>query len=153
MTTTGEEGGSIDARQQAIVDEFAAFDDWEERYRHLIKQGRSLPDYPEDHRNDEFKVKGCQSQVWLHPQLVDTGRGQCVRFDGDSDAALVRGLIALVLRVYSDATPDEIVATEPRFVADIGLADHLSPTRSNGLASMLKQIKLYGLAFKSLASR
>lgn len=134
-------------RQQQIVDEFSALEDWEDRYRHLIAQARALDAYPEEHRTEDFKVKGCQAQVWLHPR-IEGGR---VHFCGDSDASLVRGLIALVLRLYSDATPDQIVATEPSFIRDIGLADHLSPTRSNGLASMIKQIKLYGLAFKSMA--
>lgn len=138
---------TTDLRQQEIIREFAEIAEWEDRYRQLIQLGRSLPPYPEEHRTEDFKVKGCQAQVWLHPALTPEGR---VCFDADSDAALVRGLVALVLRVYSDATPREVIDTEPTFVREIGLADHLSPTRANGLAAMIRQIKLYGVAYQSM---
>ncbi len=138
---------NTDLRQQEIIREFSEIAEWEDRYRQLIQLGRSLPPYPEEHRTEDFKVKGCQAQVWLHPALTPEGR---VCFDADSDAALVRGLVALVLRVYSDATPREVIDAEPTFVREIGLADHLSPTRANGLAAMIRQIKLYGVAYQSM---
>lgn len=140
---------SLEARTQQIVDEFADLPGWQERYRRIIQLGRDLPELPDEHRTDANKVKGCQSQVWLHAAL-DNGR---VRLVGDSDAAIVKGLVAVVLRVYSDATPDEILATPPTFVDALGLSDNLSQTRANGLMSMIKQIQLYAVAFRALAAR
>lgn len=136
----------IAKKQQEIVAEFQGLSNWRDRYRRIIELGRDLPEFPEEFRDDKFKVRGCQSQVWLHPRL-DDGR---VYFDADSDAAIVRGLIALVLRVYSGHTPDEIMAEEPSFVDDIGLSDHLSQTRSNGLSAMLKQLRMYAFAMKAM---
>ncbi len=123
--------------QEELIGEFAFFDDWMERYQYLIDLGRKLPPFPEEYRRDEFKLKGCQSQVWLVGEKRD---GRLV-FHAISDAAIVSGIIAVLLRVYSDRTPEEIVATEPDFVAAIGLDQHLSPTRKNGLGAMLKAIK------------
>ncbi|MGA7295966.1 MAG: SufE family protein [Rhodanobacteraceae bacterium] len=125
--------------QREIIEEFAFFGDWSERYQYLIDLGRKLPDFPEELKREEYKVHGCQSQVWLVPE----GDAGCMRFRAISDSAIVSGLIALVLRVYSDRPAEEIVATSPDFIDSIGLARHLSPTRSNGLASMLKTIKSY----------
>jgi len=123
--------------QNAIVEEFSFFDDWTERYQYLIDLGRKLPPFPQALRIDENKVHGCQSQVWL----VAEGDAQRLDFRAISDSAIVSGLIALLLRVYSGRPAREILETEPRFVESIGLAKHLSPTRSNGLAAMLAQIR------------
>ena len=128
---------SIAEEQQELIGEFAFFDDWDDRYQYLIDLGRKLPAFPEEYRRDEFKLKGCQSQVWLVGEKRD---GRLV-FHAISDAAIVSGIIAVLLRVYSDRTPREIVATEPDFIAAIGLDAHLSPTRKNGLGAMLKAIK------------
>jgi cysteine desulfuration protein SufE len=128
---------SAEAAQAAIAEEFAFFGDWTERYQYLIDLGRKLAPFPDALKVDEFKVTGCQSQVWLVPS-GDAGR---MDFVATSDSSIVSGLIALLLRVYSGRSAAEILATEPRFVEAIGLAKHLSPTRSNGLASMLARVK------------
>jgi cysteine desulfuration protein SufE len=133
-------------RQRQIVAEFSNLKDWEERYKKLIELGKSLPDLPDAKKIEDYKVKGCQSQVWIHASLRD-GR---VIFEADSDALLVRGLVALLLRAYSEATPAEILSTPPEFVKEIGLESKLSPSRANGLFSMIKQIKFYAMAFQSL---
>src|SRR6185369_14100378 len=125
------------AAQDAIAEEFSFFGDWTERYQYLIDLGRKLPAFPEGLKIDEYKVQGCQSQVWLVPS-GDTSR---LEFQAISDSAIVSGLIALLLRVYSGRSAREILATEPRFVETIGLAKHLSPTRSNGLSAMLQTVK------------
>jgi cysteine desulfuration protein SufE len=130
-------GPSIADEQAELIGEFAFFDDWMERYEYLIDLGRRLPAFPEEYRRDEFKLKGCQSQVWLVGEKRD---GRLV-FHAISDAAIVSGIIAVLLRVYSDRTPEEIVAAEPDFIGAIGLDAHLSPTRKNGLGAMLKAIK------------
>lgn len=123
--------------QAELVDEFEIFDDWMGRYEYVIDLGRQLDDFPEEWKNDQNKISGCQSQVWLNMQLQDNGK---LRIDGMSDAAIVTGLVAIVLRVYSDQTPQDILNAKPDFIADIGFTDHLSPTRSNGLHSMLRTI-------------
>ncbi|GGA36830.1 SufE family protein [Dyella nitratireducens] len=128
--------------QQDIADEFAFFGDWTERYQYLIDLGKQLPPFPEDGKTEEYRVHGCQSMVWLVP----SGDASNMHFDATSDSAIVSGLIALVLRVYSDRPAAEIVATEPAFIQEIGLAKHLSPTRSNGLAAMLVKLKAYAAA-------
>lgn len=133
------------AEQQALIDEFGFFDNWMDRYQYIIDLGKSLPEFPESERLDEFKVHGCQSQVWIEPRYED---GQ-LYFRGVSDAAIVSGLIAVVLRVYSGKTPAEILQTPPDFVEKIGFADHLSPTRSNGLHSMLDKIFTYAKTFSA----
>ncbi|MGE7139042.1 SufE family protein [Luteibacter sp. NPDC031894] len=125
--------------QAAIAEEFAFFGDWTERYQYLIDLGRQLPPFPDERKTEENRVHGCQSMVWLIPS-GDTSR---MHFDAASDSAIVSGLIALVLRVYSDRSAREIVETEPAFIQEIGLAKHLSPTRSNGLAAMLARLKAY----------
>jgi cysteine desulfuration protein SufE len=128
---------SAQAAQDAIVEEFAFFSDWTERYQYLIDLGRKLQPLPEELRTDAHKVQGCQSQVWL----VASGDARKLDFLAISDSAIVSGLIALLLRVYSGRSAREILDTEPRFIEAIGLAKHLSPTRSNGLAAMLKTVK------------
>ena len=126
----------IGLAQREIIEEFGMFDDWMGRYEYLIELGRGLPEFPAEWQTEANRVQGCQSQVWLHPQIRDG----LLHFDGVSDAAIVSGLIALLLRVYSDRTPEDILATQPDFVASIGFDQHLSPTRSNGLHAMLEAI-------------
>jgi cysteine desulfuration protein SufE len=128
---------SPELAQQAIAEEFAFFGDWTERYQYLIDLGRKLPPLADAAKVDEYKVHGCQSQVWLVP----SGDAQRLEFRAISDSSIVSGLIALLLRVYSGRSAADILATEPRFIESIGLAKHLSPTRSNGLAAMLAAIK------------
>ncbi len=130
---------SAEQAQKDIAEEFAFFSDWTERYQYLIDLGKQLPIFPETSKTDHNRVHGCQSMVWLVP----TGDASKMEFEAISDSAIVSGLIALVLRVYSGRTAQEIVATEPEFIATIGLAKHLSPTRSNGLAAMLAKLKGY----------
>lgn len=125
--------------QQQIAEEFAFFGDWTERYQYLIDLGKQLPPLPERLKTEDYRVHGCQSMVWLVP----SGDAARMHFDAASDSAIVSGLIALVLRVYSDRPAAEILATEPEFIQAIGLAKHLSPTRSNGLAAMLARLKQY----------
>jgi cysteine desulfuration protein SufE len=132
----------MDPRQQEIVDEFALFGDWSERYQYLIDLGKRLPPYADEDRNDVWRVLGCQSMVWLKPG----GSAEAMSFTATSDSAIVCGLIALVLRVYSGRPAAEIVATEPEFIEHIGLSGHLSPTRKNGLAAMLAKIREYASA-------
>lgn len=133
---------SAELAQAAIADEFAFFGDWTERYQYLIDLGRKLPPYPEALKTEERKVSGCQSQVWLDV----SGDARRLDFVATSDSSIVSGLIALLLRVYAGRSAQEILDTEPHFVEAIGLAKHLSPTRSNGLASMLATIKQYANA-------
>jgi cysteine desulfuration protein SufE len=132
-------------RIDKIKERFLQYNDWEDRYKELIQLGKSLDSYPEDKRDEKYKVKGCQSQVWLYPE-VRNGR---VFFYGDSDAVLVKGIVALLLNVYSDATPAEILATKPEFLKEVGITEHLSMNRSNGLAAMMKQIQMYALVLQT----
>jgi cysteine desulfuration protein SufE len=129
--------GSAEQAQAAIAEEFAFFGDWTERYQYLIDLGRKLSPFPEAAKTDPYKVHGCQSQVWLLPH----GDAHRLDFQAISDSSIVSGLIALLLRVYSGRPAQEILDTEPRFIETIGLARHLSPTRSNGLTAMLATIK------------
>ena len=128
--------------QQDIAEEFALFGDWSERYQYLIDLGKRLPPFPEAGKVEAYRVHGCQSMVWLVP----SGDAGNMHFEATSDSAIVSGLLALLLRVYSDRPAREIVATEPQFIATIGLAKHLSPTRSNGLAATLAKLKEYAAA-------
>ena len=130
---------SADDAQREIAEEFAFFGDWTERYQYLIDLGKQLPLFPDDWKTEGNRVHGCQSMVWLVPGSDPTS----MHFDAISDSAIVSGLIALVLRVYSDRSAQDIVDTDPTFIGTIGLAKHLSPTRSNGLSAMLAQIKHY----------
>lgn len=131
--------------QQQIINEFKALSDWTERYKHIIKQGQNLKPLDEEHKIEENLVRGCQSQVWLHTDLED---GKVI-FEADSDAAITKGLVALMVRFYSGQTPKTIINTDPAFIKKIGMEQHLSPTRSNGLASMVKQMKIYAMAYKT----
>lgn len=138
---------SIKEIQDEIVDEFAMFDadSWDERYQYVIDLGKTLPTIDEAYRKDENLIKGCQSRVWLHGALVD---GKVV-FTADSDAILTKGIIAILIRAFSHQAPQAILDADTAFIDQIGLKEHLSPTRANGLVSMVKQIKLYALAFNS----
>lgn len=134
-------------RNQSIIDDFSRFPDWESRYKHIIEVGKNLPPYPENFRTEDWKVKGCQSQVWLKPEVLSNGE---VLFYADSDALIVKGLVSLLHELYSGATPHEILDTNPEFISALGLVQHLSPSRSNGLHSMIKQIKYYAAAFSAM---
>jgi cysteine desulfuration protein SufE len=127
---------NISQIQADLVDEFEMFEDWMSRYEHVIDLGRQLPEFPEQWKTDANKIQGCQSQVWLNMEMRDNK----MHIDGTSDASIVSGLVAIVLRVYSDQAPSDILNTKPDFINDIGFNDHLSPTRSNGLHSMLRSI-------------
>jgi len=127
--------------------EFETFSTWEEKYKNIIKMGKALEPLPLDFKKDELLVKGCQSQVWLKPEL--TGAGTVV-FVGESDSVIVQGLLALILKVYSGETPETILATSPQFLEDLGLKKHLTPNRANGVYAMVKQILYYAQAFKLL---
>lgn len=122
--------------QAELVDEFEMFDNWMDRYQYIIDMGKQLPAFPDDWKSAETKIEGCQSNVWIHHRLD----GERLHFEATSDAAIVSGLIAVLMRIYNDRTPQEIIATEPSFLEDLGLDKHLSPTRSNGLHSMLGRI-------------
>jgi cysteine desulfuration protein SufE len=137
------EAGSIEDAKQSIVDEFSLFDSWVDRYEYIVELGKQLPDLPEEYRTDRYKVKGCQSQVWFRAR-EESDR---IVFDADSDAMIVRGLIALLLRVYSDRLPGEILATPPDFFDAIELGSHLSGNRANGLAAMVNHIQSYARSF------
>ncbi|MFT4634513.1 MAG: cysteine desulfuration protein SufE [Arenicella sp.] len=132
--------------QSELVEEFAMFEDWMSRYEHVIDLGRQLPEFAEEWKTDRNKIQGCQSQVWLNMEMRD-GK---MHIDGTSDASIVAGLVAIALRVYSDQAPQDILDTKPDFINDIGFNDHLSPTRSNGLHSMLRSI--YQKAGQNLVS-
>jgi cysteine desulfuration protein SufE len=135
----------VAAAQQEIIDEFSLFDDWIDRYQYLIDLGRRLPEFPDELRTEENRIRGCQSQVWFVPEQRD-GR---LYFQAISDAAIVSGLIALLLRLYSGRRPQDILDTPPDFVSALQLQNHLSPTRSNGLSSMLNAIR--GFAAEAVA--
>lgn len=137
----------INDRVGQLLKEFEEIEDWEKRYKLIIQKGKQLEALPEEQRIESNKVKGCQSQVWLHAEMQE-GR---IIFLADSDAAIVKGIISLLLQVYSNSTPDEILQTKPDFVDELGLRQHLSMNRSNGLSAMLKQISLYALGFKAKA--
>ena len=128
--------------QEEIIDEFNLLDDWMERYEYLIELGKSLPIIDQQYKLDENIIKGCQSKVWLYSEMNNTK----INFTADSDAILTKGLVALLLRVFSNQTPEDILMADTLFIDQIGLKEHLSPTRANGLVSMLKQIKLYAIA-------
>jgi cysteine desulfuration protein SufE len=136
---------SIKEIQDEIIDEFSMFDDWEERYQYVIDLGKTLPLIEEQYKTDDNIIKGCQSRVWLHAEEKD-GK---VAFTADSDAILTKGLIAIMIRVFSGQKPEAILEADTAFVDQIGLKEHLSPTRANGLVSMIKQIKMYALAFNA----
>lgn len=136
---------SVEEVEKQVVVEFEIFDDWLDRYNYLIEMGKSLPMIDQKNKIDSNLINGCQSRVWLHSEYQNSR----VHFTADSDAVITRGIISLLIRVLSDRTPDEIIQSRLDFIDAIGLTQHLSPSRSNGLASMIKQMKMYALAFKT----
>jgi len=131
--------------QEEIVDEFSMFDDWMERYEYMIELGKSIPIIKEQFKTDDNIIKGCQSKVWLYAELNNNK----IVYSADSDAILTKGIVAILLRVFSNHTPQEILDADTLFIDEIGLKEHLSPTRANGLVSMIKQLKLYAVAYQS----
>ena len=136
---------TINTIQDNIINDFSLFDEWDEKYGYIIELGKKLSPLSEVYKTDEYKIKGCQSQVWLHPYLLD-GK---IFFEGDSDAIIVRGLVNLLIKILSGHTPEEIANADLYFMEKIGMQQHLSITRSNGLASMVKQMKLYAIVYKA----
>ncbi len=128
-----------------IIEEFAMFDDWEERYQYMIDLGKTLPLIDEQYKTDENIIKGCQSKVWVHANLENDK----VVFTADSDAIITKGIIAILIRVFSNQQPKDIIEADTDFIDAIGLKEHLSPTRANGLVSMIKQLKLYAIAYQT----
>jgi len=137
---------TIEDIQQEITEEFSMYEDWMDKYGYLIELGNDLEDLDPKDKNDQNIIKGCQSRVWLVADLAD-GK---INFRGESDAVIVKGLVALLLRVVSGRTPKELLENELHFIDDIGLKQHLSPTRSNGLLAMVKQIRLYAVAYSRI---
>lgn len=135
----------IEDIEKEIIDEFEIFDDWMGKYEFLIDLGKSLPLINEKYKTEDKIIKGCQSQVWMHSELIDAK----VVYTADSDAIITKGMVALMIRVLSNHTPDEIINAKLDFVEKVGLTKHLSPTRSNGLVSMIKQMKLDAIAYSS----
>ncbi|WP_304421540.1 SufE family protein [Paramuribaculum intestinale] len=138
---------TINEIQSEIVDEFSEVDDWMDRYGMIIDLGNSLPPIDEKYRTPDHLIEGCQSRVWVNAELTPEGK---VHYTADSDAIIVKGIISLLVKVLDNQTPDDILNADLHFINDIGLSEHLSPTRSNGLLAMLKQMRLYALAFKNL---
>ena len=136
---------TIQEIQNEIVDEFSFFDDWEERYEHLIELGKSLKSIPEDNKTEDKVIKGCQSTVWLDAEMD----GEKLVFQADSDAILPKGLAALLVRMYNHQKPVDILNSDAKFIEEIGLQEFLSPTRANGLLAMIKQFKFYAIAFRA----
>lgn len=136
---------SIEETEQEIIEEFEFFDDWMQKYEYLIELGKSLPLIEKKYKVEENLIKGCQSNVWMHSELKDG----TVFYTADSDAIITKGMVALMIRVLSNHTPDEIISAKLNFIDKIGLTKHLSPTRSNGLLSMIKQMKLDAFAYKA----
>ncbi len=136
---------TIEKIQKELIDEFALFDDWMDKYQHLIELGKSLPLIAQASKTDDKLIKGCQSKVWLNSQMVNDD----VVFTADSDAIITKGLIAILIRVFSHQSPESIVKADTNFIDEIGLKEHLSPTRANGLVSMIKQMKLYAVAYQA----
>lgn len=136
---------TINEIQDEIIEEFSAFDDWMDKYALLIELGNSLAPLDEKYKTESNLIEGCQSRVWLQADYMDG----LIHFQGESDAVIVKGIVSLLINIISDHTPDEILDTELYFIDKIGLKEHLSPTRSNGLVAMLKQMRLYAMAFKA----
>ena len=136
---------SIDDIQDEVIEEFSAFDDWMDKYQMIIDLGNGQPPLDASFKTEDNLIDGCQSRVWLHAEMING----LIHFEADSDAIITKGLIALLIRVLSDHTPQEILDSNVHFIDAIGLTQHLSPTRSNGLLSMLKQIKAYALAYSA----
>lgn len=137
---------TINDRQEELIEEFEFMTDWVDRYEYIIQEGKELPVIDPQYKQDKYLIKGCQSKVWLHPEFKE-GK---IHFTADSDALISKGLVSLIVRVLSGFTPEEIKNADLYFIDKIGLKEHLSPTRSNGLVAMVKQIKLYAIALDSL---
>ncbi len=131
--------------QEEIMDEFAMFDDWMQRYEYMIELGKSLPLIEEKYKTEDNIIKGCQSKVWVHAEMNDNK----IEFTADSDAIITKGIIAILIRVFNRQHPTEIVEADTDFINEIGLKEHLSPTRANGLVSMIKQLKMYAIAYQT----
>jgi cysteine desulfuration protein SufE len=140
---------TIAQAQQEVVDEFALFSDWQDRYEHLIELGKDLPLIAPEHKTDDNLVRGCQSRVWLHA-APQNGH---IHFTANSDAMITKGIVALLVRVFNDRTPQEIIGASTDFIDQIGLRAHLSPNRANGLSAMVDQMKRYALAFSSASHK
>jgi cysteine desulfuration protein SufE len=136
---------SLAQAQQELIDEFAMFSDWQDRYEHLIELGKDLPLIAPEHKTDDNLVRGCQSRVWLHAEP----KNDLVHFTADSDAMITKGIVALLVRVFNDRTPQEILGASTEFIDKIGLRAHLSPNRANGLSAMIDQMKRYALAYSA----
>lgn len=136
---------SIAQIQEEIIDEFSMFDDWMQRYEYMIELGKSLPLIAPEYKVDDYLIKGCQSKVWVFAELEN----EELTFTADSDAIITKGIIALLIRVFSGQKPKDILDAELSFIDEIGLKEHLSPTRANGLVSMIRQIKLYAVAYQT----
>lgn len=137
---------SINEIQDEIIEDFELFDNWDDKYAYIIELGKKLAPLTEEYKTEANKIKGCQSQVWLHPYLNEENK---IIFEGDSDAVIVKGLVSLLIKVLSNQKPEEIAQADLYFIDKIGMRQHLSMTRANGLASMVKQMKLYALAFQT----
>ena len=136
---------TIEEAQEEVIEEFNGFDDWMDKYQLLIDLGNEQKPLPEEYKTEKNLIDGCQSRVWLQADYTNG----TVTFQGESDALIVKGIVTLLIRVLSGHTPDEILNADLHFIHDIGLTEHLSPTRSNGLLAMLKQMRLYAMAFKA----
>ncbi|WP_452600931.1 SufE family protein [Pontimicrobium sp. MEBiC06410] len=136
---------SIQEIQDEIIDEFSMFEDWEERYQYMIDLGKDLPLIDAQYKTDNNIIKGCQSKVWVHAELQDDK----VAFTADSDAIITKGIIAILIRAFSNQNPKDIIEANTDFIDKIGLKEHLSPTRANGLVSMIKQLKMYAIAYQT----
>ncbi|WP_299121612.1 SufE family protein [uncultured Winogradskyella sp.] len=136
---------TIEEVQNEIIDEFSMFEDWEERYQYMIDLGKTLPLIEEQYKTEDNIIKGCQSKVWVHADMVDDK----VNFTADSDAIITKGIIAILIRAFSNQHPKDIIEANTDFIDKIGLKEHLSPTRANGLVSMIKQIKMYAIAYQT----
>ena len=140
---------TIKEKQNQLVQEFEQYTNWEDKYSRIIELGKKLNPLPEEFRTEKYKLSGCQSQVWINAKL-DEGK---IFFEADSDAAIVKGLIAILVNVYSGHSPDEILSNPPEFLKNIGIDNHLSPSRKNGLGAMMKQIQMYAVAFKAVSKK
>ena len=136
---------TIKAIQEELIDKFSMFEDWEERYQYMIDLGKSLPLIDEQYKTQENIIKGCQSRVWVHAEMAN----EKVVFTADSDAIITKGIIAILIRVFSNQSPADIIEANTDFIDKIGLKEHLSPTRANGLVSMIKQLKMYAIAYQT----
>jgi len=135
---------SIHEKQHKIINEFSLFEDWNDTYEHIIAVGRSLAEYPASHKTNDHLISGCQSKVWLRAEFVDG----IVLYSADSDTAIIKGIIAILLEVFSANQPDDIINADANFIKEIGLKDFLAPTRANGLVAMLNQIKEYAIIYQ-----